>query len=146
MVTFNFKPVSEQQQADFKADGRMRAYLSLKRAFKKRAIENGVTVKSLSQAIGRDKGQISRILAGRSAGVTLDTLVLITSALGFRMSFDAEPVEMMNKRNRNVAPVQQPPTISLSQRENFQGSVLYVGGSANTSTNSSFVSISGSKK
>jgi hypothetical protein len=55
-------------------------------------------------------------------------------------------VETMNKRNRNVAPTQQPATVSLSQREQFPGSVLYVGGSANTTTNSSFKSISGSKK
>src|SRR5258707_11805165 len=104
-MTFDFKPLDEKKQADFKADGRMRAFLSMKGAFKKRARENGVTVQKLSKAIGRDKGQVSRILSGRSAGVTLDTLVLITSALGFRLSFDAEPVEEMNKRNRNVAPL-----------------------------------------
>ena len=92
-MTFELKELSERQQADFKADGRMRAYLAMKKAFKKRASESGVTIQSLSEALGRDKGQISRVLSGRSAGVTLDTFVLIMSALGFRSSFDATPVE-----------------------------------------------------
>ncbi len=141
-MTFEFKPVGDKQQADFKADGRMRAFLSMKEAFKKRARENGVTVQKLSKAIGRDKGQVSRILSGRSAGVTLDTLVLITSALGFRLSFDAQPVEEMSKRNRNVAPVQK--TIEpVHIRANINNASVYVAGASKTATAASFISITG---
>jgi transcriptional regulator with XRE-family HTH domain len=137
-MTFDFKPLDEKKQADFKADGRMRAFLSMKGAFKKRARENGVTVQKLSKAIGRDKGQVSRILSGRSAGVTLDTLVLITSALGFRLSFDAEPVEEMNKRNRNVAPLWAT-AVPLELKENSQRTVVYVAGAASVNTGSTFM-------
>ena len=140
-MDFEFKPISEKQQADFKADGRMRAFLSMKKAFKKRARENGVTVQSLSKAIGRDKGQVSRILSGRSAGVTLDTLVLITSALGFRLSFDTIAVEEMRKRNRNVAPLWAE-AVELSLKAQPTSVHLYVGGANNVNTSSTFVSMS----
>lgn len=139
-MTFNFQPIDEKQQADFKADGKMRAFLSMKGAFKKRARENGVTVQKLSKAIGRDKGQVSRILSGRSAGVTLDTLVLITSALGFRLSFDAVPVEEMNKRNRNVAPGSVEP-VALQYKDNFYGATLYAGGSTTIKTGGTYIPI-----
>jgi transcriptional regulator with XRE-family HTH domain len=136
-MAFEFKSISEKQQADFKADGRMRAFLTMKAAFKKRAKENGVTVQSLSKAIGRDKGQVSRILSGRSAGLTLDTLVLITSALGFRLSFDAIPVEEMKKRNRNVAPL----WTSTVPVYNATGAPLYVAGANSANNANTFVSM-----
>jgi transcriptional regulator with XRE-family HTH domain len=94
MAGFNLKKLSDVEQSDYKADGRMRAYLALKSAFKKRAKENGVTVKALADALDRDKGQISRVLSARS-GITLDTIVLLTSALGFRLAFLPEAVEEM---------------------------------------------------
>ena len=144
-MTFDFKPISEKQQADFKADGRMRAFLSMKGAFKKRARENGVTVQKLSKAIGRDKGQVSRILSGRSAGVTLDTLVLITSALGFRLSFDAVPVEEMNKRNRNAAP-HPLESVALQYKDNFHSAAVYVGGDTAIKTGGTYISIVGDQK
>jgi hypothetical protein len=144
-MTFEFKPVSEKEQADFKADGRMRAFLSMKGAFKRRAKENGVTVQSLSKAIGRDKGQISRVLSGRSAGLTLDTLVLITSALGFRLSFDATPVEEMNKRNRNVAP-HPLESVALQYKDNFHNAAVYVGGDTAIKTGGTYISIVGDQK
>jgi transcriptional regulator with XRE-family HTH domain len=144
-MTFELEPLSEKKQADFKADGRMRAFLAMKGAFKKRAREKGVTVQKLSKAIGRDKGQVSRILSGRSAGVTLDTLVLITSALGFRLSFDATPVEVMNKRNRNVAPHPIEP-VALQYKDHFNGTALYAGGGTNAKTGVTYISIVGDGK
>ena len=143
MMTFRLEELTERQQADFKADGRIRAFLSMKKAFKKRSKESGVTIQSLSKAIGRDKAQISRIISGRSTGVTLDTLVLITSALGFRMSFDVLPVEEMRKRNRNVAPLVTTAPINL--KENVQGSAIYVGGTSQANTASTPLMITGSK-
>ncbi|QIO34657.1 helix-turn-helix domain-containing protein [Bradyrhizobium sp. 1(2017)] len=137
-MTFEIKELSQSEQADFKADGRMRAYLSMKRAFKKRASESGVTVKSLAKAIDRDKGQVSRILSGRSAGVTLDTLVLITSALGFRLSFDAIPVETMHKRNRNVAPANWQKVEALKLKDNPRGLAVYVTGTTKANTGSTY--------
>jgi transcriptional regulator with XRE-family HTH domain len=144
-MTFEFKPVTEKEQADFKADGRMRAFLAMKGAFKRRAKENGLTVQSLSKAIGRDKGQISKVLSGRSAGLTLDTLVLITSALGFRLSFDTTPVEEMNKRNRNVAPHPFEP-VALQYKDNFHGAAVYVGGETAVKTGGTYISIVGAQK
>lgn len=130
-MTFELRKLTETEHADFKADGRMRAYLSLKGAFNKRAREEGVTAQALARAIGRDKAQVSRILSGRSKGITLDTLVLITSALGFRISFDSKPVEEMVKKNRNVAPTKWVPDPNQ----------VYLGGStmgtANTATSAS---------
>jgi transcriptional regulator with XRE-family HTH domain len=145
-MTFELKELTKKQQADFKADGRMRAYLSMKKAFKKRASESGVTIQSLSEAIGRDKGQVSRIMSGRSAGITLDTLVLITSALGFRMSFESTPVEQMHKRNRNVAPPKQTSTVPLDLKENVQGSAVYVAGAKQINTGSAYVIITSGPK
>jgi hypothetical protein len=139
-MIFELKELSERQQADFKADGRMRAYLAMKKAFKKRASESGVTIQSLSEALGRDKGQISRVLSGRSAGVTLDTFVLIMSALGFRSSFDATPVEKMNKRNRNVAPANWQSATPL-QMESPQGVKVYIAGASQTNTAGTYVKI-----
>jgi transcriptional regulator with XRE-family HTH domain len=139
-MTFNLEQVTERKQADFKADGRMRAFLAMKSAFKKRAREDGVTVQKLSNAIGRDKGQVSRILSGRSSGITLDTLVLITSALGFRLSFDAIPVEEMKKRNRNVAPLWAS-VVPLELKENSQSVAVYVGGESQANTGSAFVTM-----
>jgi hypothetical protein len=136
-MAFEFKSISERQQADYKADGRMRAFLTMKAAFKKRAKENGVTIQSLSKAIGRDKGQVSRILSGRSAGLTLDTLVLITSALGFRLSFDAVPVEEMKKRNWSVAPL----WASTVPVHNAAGTPLYVAGASSANNANTFVSM-----
>jgi transcriptional regulator with XRE-family HTH domain len=141
-MTFKLETLSEKKQADFKADGRMRAFLAMKGAFKKRARENGVTVQKLSKAIGRDKGQVSRILSGRSAGVTLDTLVLITSALGFRLSFDTTPVEEMNKQNRNVAPLW---ASAVPLQLNSQGAAVYVGGATQVNTGSAFVTMTSKK-
>jgi transcriptional regulator with XRE-family HTH domain len=145
MMTFELKALSEKRQDDFKADGRMRAYLSMKRAFKQRARDSGVTVQSLSKAIGRDKGQVSRILSGRSAGVTLDTLVLIMSALGFRLSFDALPVEEMKKRNRNVAPLWAE-TVPVPLKANLNGVALYVAGANIANTANTSVSMFGVTK
>jgi transcriptional regulator with XRE-family HTH domain len=139
-MTFELRNLTETDQADFKADGRMRAYLSLKGAFKKRARENGVTVRALAKAIGRDKAQVSRILSGHSKGITLDTLVLITSALGFRIAFDSTPVEEMVKKNRNVAPTKWDNARQLELNENVISALVYVGGStatANTATSAS---------
>jgi transcriptional regulator with XRE-family HTH domain len=103
MAGFNLKKLSDVEQSDYKADGRMRAYLALKSAFKKRAKENGVTVKALADALDRDKGQISRVLSARS-GITLDTIVLLTSALGFRLAFLPEAVEEMRPHNWSAEP------------------------------------------
>jgi len=74
----------------------------------------------------------------------LDTLVLITSALGFRLSFDAIPVEEMNKRNRNVAPLWA--SVVPVQPEASQGAALYVAGATNVKTGNTFVAITGANK
>ena len=103
MAEFDLKEVSAREQADFKAEGRLRAYRVLKTAFKKRKKESNVTIKSLAAAVGRDKGQISRVLSARS-GVTLDTLVLLTAALGYRLEFDPKPIESMHTKNWTAAP------------------------------------------
>jgi transcriptional regulator with XRE-family HTH domain len=144
-MTFELQTLSENKQADFKADGRMRAYLSMKRAFKKRSKESGVTLQSLSKAIGRDKGQISKVLAGTAAGITLDTLVLITSALGFRVSFDVDPVENMKKRNRNVAPTPSP-LVTLNKGQALQTASFYVGGSTGSINKLSYKLVIGHQK
>ncbi|OKO87574.1 hypothetical protein AC629_13625 [Bradyrhizobium sp. NAS80.1] len=145
-MTFELKELTQTDQADFKADGRMRAYLSMKRAFKKRASESGVTIKSLAKAIDRDKGQVSRILSGRSNGVTLDTLVLITSALGFRLSFDATPVEDMRKRNRNVAPSNCQNVVPLKLKDSPPGVVVYVTGATKANTDGVYTKYTETRK
>lgn len=123
MAGFNLKKLSDVEQADYRADGRMRAYLALKTAFKKRAKESGVTVKALADALDRDKGQISRVLSGR-AGVTLDTLVLLTSALGFRLAFVPEAVEKMRAQNWSAEPAKNSFAI---QAKSARGGFLLTG-------------------
>jgi transcriptional regulator with XRE-family HTH domain len=118
MAEFDLKEVSAREQADFKAEGRLRAYRALKTAFKKRKKENNVTIKSLAAAIGRDKGQISRVLSARS-GVTLDTLVLLTAALGFRLEFEPKPIEEMHTKNWTAAPRSPQLTQPVTSSSNF---------------------------
>ena len=134
MMTFELMDLTETEQADFKADGRMRAYLALKGAFKKRAKESGVTIQSLSRAVGRDKAQISRIISGQSKGITLDTLVLLVSALGYRISFDAKPIEEMAKRNRSAAPHEPVRTRPLDL---VVPTALFFGGGTSTANSAS---------
>lgn len=106
MARFELLELDDEQQSDFKADGRLRAFFTLKKAFKERA-RDGVTVGSLAEAIGRDKGQISKVLSGKS-GITLDTFILLMCALGFRLSFVAERVEHMRPHNWTAEPYAAP--------------------------------------
>jgi hypothetical protein len=136
MADFELKELSARDQADFKAEGRLRAYRALKTAFKKRKQESNVTVKSLAAAVGRDKGQISRVLSARS-GVTLDTLVLLTAALGYRLEFDPKPVEMMHAKNWTAAPPRTQ-AIAKTSPNNF-----YVVGNSSPRTSSTQTKIVG---
>ena len=59
MAEFDLKEVSARGQADFKAEGRLRAYRALKTAFKKRKKESNVTIKSLAALVEAMQAQQS---------------------------------------------------------------------------------------
>lgn len=99
-----------------KAAARQRLFFVLRKAWKRRQSE-GLTATELAERVGRDKSQVSRVLNGSSATITVETLALFLDRLGHELVIDCRAAEDIGLANVHAAPPDDVPARALSPRK-----------------------------
>ncbi|ACL58379.1 helix-turn-helix domain-containing protein [Methylobacterium nodulans] len=98
-----FKPteISKEHEDDLRAEARTAMFFALRSAFKARAEEYNLKAKDLAEALGKDKGYVSRVLNGTSGSIDFETLFVFLEALGYHLPLDPISYEELKGRKVN---------------------------------------------
>lgn len=113
--------ISPDHEDDLKAEARASMFFALRNAFKKRSDEYNVRAKDIAEALGKDKGYVSRVLNGSSGSIDFETLIVFLEALGYHLPLD--PVSYEDLRHKKVNFDARPSGINFEVDTN-QSSVL----------------------
>ncbi|MDZ5448933.1 helix-turn-helix domain-containing protein [Labrys sp. ZIDIC5] len=101
------------------------AYAVLKKAFNLRA-EKGMTLSKLAEKLDRNKSQVSRLLNGAGAGMTLESLAAYLAVLEHDLFLAAVPYEEMPSLENDALSVLHPkvetraiPSVTMSSHSYF---------------------------
>lgn len=103
-MTFKLKKIDPQMEEELKAEARSLLFFALRSAFKTRAKE-GVLAKDLAEALGKDPGYVSRVLSGKTATITFETLFVFLEALKFHLPTKPVAVEELQRTNFDARPL-----------------------------------------
>jgi DNA-binding Xre family transcriptional regulator len=99
MVPYDIGSYDRSQEEEIKSEARVSAFFALRKAWKDRSAANNLKAQDLAEALGKDKGYVSRILSGRARTITLETLALFLNALGYHLSFSPVRIEDLLRVN-----------------------------------------------
>jgi transcriptional regulator with XRE-family HTH domain len=104
MAKLPFSSYEKSQEEDVKAEARQKAFRALRKAWRERSAEYDLKAKDLAEILGRDKAQVSRVLAGRNKTITLETLALFLEALGYDLPIEPRKEENLPRLNHDARP------------------------------------------
>jgi transcriptional regulator with XRE-family HTH domain len=104
MPAYDINSYDRSREEDIKADARVRAFFALRKAWKDRSSAHGVRAQDLADVLGKDKGYVSRVLAGKTRTITLETLAVFLEALGYYLPMHPTRAEDLSRANRDVRP------------------------------------------
>jgi hypothetical protein len=99
---YKLRTYDRAREADIKAEARVGAFMTLRRAWKDRSAS--ITAKELADSLGKDKGYVSRVLRGAIPTMTLETLAVFLEALGYSLEFRSKRFEDLPKPNWDASP------------------------------------------
>lgn len=92
------------REEDIKAEVQLAVFRALRKAWKHRTKEKDIKAKELAEALGKDKGYISRVLNGRVNKIDIETLALFLEALDYFIVLEAKPLESAVSTNFDMRP------------------------------------------
>ena len=99
MSTFTPLVIDRDFEDDLRAEARACMFAALRKAFAKRA-EEGLLAKDLAEALGKDRGYVSRVLNGVMP-TEFETLFVFLEALGHHVTLNPVPHEELEGRRAN---------------------------------------------
>jgi transcriptional regulator with XRE-family HTH domain len=107
MPAYDITRYDPRREEDIKAEARVSAFFALRQAWKDRSSTTTLKAQDLAEALGKDKGYVSRVLSGKVRTITLETLAVFLEALGYHLSLDPVRIEDLPRANRDVRPSQE---------------------------------------
>jgi transcriptional regulator with XRE-family HTH domain len=119
-MTYDIRSYDRSREEDIKSEARMSAFFALRKAWKERSSDGDLKAQDLAEALGKDKGQISRILSGRVRTITLETLFVFLNALGYYLPFDPVKIEDLHRSNYDARPAEPHRPLGDSESGEFE--------------------------
>lgn len=89
---------------DIKSEARMKAFSTLRAAWNDRHEKDGLSTSDLADILGRDKSHVSRVLTGKHATITLETLAIFLEAMGYDFQIASRRCEDLRRTNHDARP------------------------------------------
>jgi hypothetical protein len=109
MPPYDVRSYDRSLEEDIKSEARVGAFFALRKAWKDRSAVNNIKAQDLADALGKDKGYVSRVLTGSVRTITLETLAVFLSALGYHLNLSPERLEDIPRVNYDARPSPQGP-------------------------------------
>ena len=103
-MPYDLRSYDRSREEDVKAEARVRAFFALRKAWKDRSSTHRLKAQDLADVLGKDKGYVSRVLAGKTRTITLETLAVFLEALGYYLPMNPIKVEELSRTNRDARP------------------------------------------
>lgn len=101
MSNFELAKIDKDLEEDLRAEARHSMFGALRKAFKHRSQQNGVMAKDLAEALGKDRGYVSRVLNGTNRTMDFETLFTFLEGLKYYLPLEPVPYEELEKRKPN---------------------------------------------
>lgn len=111
MSTFELTNIDRDLEDDLRAEARHSMFAALRKAFKHRSEQNGVLAKDLAEALGKDRGYVSRVLNGTNRAIDFETLFVFLEGLKYYLPLEPIPYEELECKKPNY---DARPTASVS--------------------------------